>query len=76
MIYVIKFVFCNFLFFSDELKTKLTTALLEMTKTRFWGERLAKFGILNFTSNSQDNYQFGKEILDNAKQVGIGIRYY
>ncbi|XP_075220057.1 uncharacterized protein LOC142323761 [Lycorma delicatula] len=59
-----------------KLKTKITEALLEMTKTGFWGERFAKFGIQHFTHNSPDNYMFGKEILDNAKKTGIGIRYY
>lgn len=65
-----------FLFFTDSIKKIIASALIEMPKTRFWGERLAKFGIQNFVSNSPDNYDFGKEILDNAKEAGIGIRYY
>lgn len=59
-----------------EIIQKISSVLLEMAKTGFWGERLAKFGVKHFAPNSPDYYASGKEILDNAKKTGIGVRYY
>ncbi|KAG8261875.1 hypothetical protein J6590_064731 [Homalodisca vitripennis] len=40
-----------------ELKNKLSTALLKLTDTRLWGERISKFGITGFKKNNIDEYE-------------------
>ncbi|RZF47781.1 hypothetical protein LSTR_LSTR006045 [Laodelphax striatellus] len=60
----------------DDIKTKITEAFMAMPRTRLWGERLLKFGVVDFATNSMDNYSSATDIVENAKNNVIGVRYY
>lgn len=62
--------------FSGEMKRQITKALMKISDTRLWGERIAKFGILHFAPNSRDAYQVERDIQEAVKNTGLGIRYY
>uniref|UniRef100_A0A1B6EHE6 Solute-binding protein family 3/N-terminal domain-containing protein n=1 Tax=Cuerna arida TaxID=1464854 RepID=A0A1B6EHE6_9HEMI len=59
-----------------ELKSKLSSALLKLTDTRLWGERISKFGVTAFKKNNIDEYELVRDLKEAVQNVGIGIRYY
>uniref|UniRef100_A0A1B6KMP1 Uncharacterized protein n=1 Tax=Graphocephala atropunctata TaxID=36148 RepID=A0A1B6KMP1_9HEMI len=59
-----------------ELKSKLSAAFLKLTGTRLWGERISKFGVIEFRKNNIDEYERVRDLKESVKNVGIGIQYY
>lgn len=60
----------------DDLKGKITQALLDISSKKEWAERLDTFGVTGFKPVDMIRYDKEKELLDAAQKLSITAAYY